>query len=110
MKVLKILFKGLLIVYSILTILAVIADLGVNPFNLAHLFFLIGSAILIAVVFIKSPHSLVLLIVGLVCLHIAAIIAGQITGFHLSHHLVRAAVSLILVLMCLRIRSQQQSN
>ena len=38
----KILFKALLSIYAILTLLVVISDLSVNPFNLAHLFFFIG--------------------------------------------------------------------
>lgn len=101
----KILFKALLSIYAILTLLAVISDLSVNPFNLAHLFFFIGCAMLIAAAFLKIPHLLVLLIAGLACMHIAAVIAGQINGFHLSHHIIRAAVSLTLVLMFLRIKS-----
>ena len=60
---------------------------------------------LVVVAFLKTSHLLVLLIAGLACMHIAAIIAGQINGFHLSHHIVRAAVSLTLVLMFLRIKS-----
>ena len=100
----KILFKALLSIYALLTMLAVISDLRVNPFNPAHLFFFMGCATFISVVSLKTSHTLVLLITGLVCMHIAAIIAGQINGFHLSHHIVRAAVSLTLVLMLLRIK------
>lgn len=99
----EIVFKILLSLYAVFTLLAVISDARANKFNPAHLFFLMGCVILIAVVFFNIPYPLALLIAGLACMHIAAVIAGKTAGFHLSHHIVRAVISLAFVLTFLQI-------
>lgn len=99
MKKTKILLNVLLGFYAVLTLIAVVSDLQANGFHVAHGLFMVGSILLVMVIFRNTRYSLALLITGLVVMHLAAIFAGQLTGFHLSHHIVRAVVSLLLILL-----------
>lgn len=87
-------FLGL---YAFLTMLATISQMR-EHLSLSVYGFGLGSVLLaIAAIFKQSQYGLYALIVGLIALHISALYHGLTTDFHLSHHLIRLVISIVIV-------------
>ena len=93
----NILFYLIVIIYGALSMLA-----GKNGSHKGlTMFFIFSSLVMLISLLFTNPISLYILITGLVLLHISAILFGLKDKFHLSHHIIRLFVSILIVILYL---------
>lgn len=98
-----IIVKVIIALYSILTIVATIADIKENTFNLLHPLYFLCCIILLIATYKNNP---VLLAIGLVGLMGSALLTGIIANnTHLSHHIIRFVISSILLVLFIKLKN-----
>lgn len=96
----KYIFYGIIILYALLSILAASVQMKASKKRDTSILMLAGGLFLIAAVFLyKMAYSVIILIAGGVLISVAAFINGKRSGnFHIVHHIIRFAVTVLLVI------------
>ena len=97
----NILFYLIVIIYGALSMLAGTVQLKNGSHKGLTMFFIFSSLVMLISLLFTNPIILYILITGLVLLHISAILFGLKDKFHLSHHIIRLFVSILIVILYL---------
>lgn len=102
MNILKWALNIFLILYGLLTLVAILQETKFENLKYFHILFILGAILLVLVPFL-AINKLALLVIALLLIHISAILVGLSSEFHLNHHIVRGGISIILILAAMQI-------